>query len=149
MAKPEIIKSVTEILHKYMEQNKLRKTQERFQILKFIYDWDRHFDVDDLYNHLKESGFAVSKATVYNTLELLLEAGLIRKHHFRNNTSYYEKSYFNHSHDHVIFLDEEGNVKEIVEFCDPRIDSIKADLEKILDINITGHDLYFYTKSKK
>ena len=149
MAKPEIYKSISDILTKYVSRKKLRKTHERYRILEFIYDMDKHFDVDELYRKLKENDFSVSKATVYNTLELLLDAGLVRKHHFNNNTAFYEKSYFNHSHDHIIVLDEDGNVEKILEFCDPRIDAIKKDLEQYMNIEITDHDLYFYAKRKK
>ncbi|NPA42577.1 MAG: transcriptional repressor [Chlorobi bacterium] len=149
MAKPEIIKSVTDILNKYMTRHHMRKTQERFKILEYVYDFDTHFDVEELYRYLKEKDFAVSKATVYNTLELLLKAGLVRKHYFNDNTAYYEKSYFNKSHDHIIVRDDEGNVEKIIEFCDPRIELIKNDLEKIMGVEIDDHDLYFYAKAKK
>ncbi len=146
MAKPEILKSIKDILDKYVAKKNLRKTQERYRILEFIYDLDKHFDVDELHRKLKESDFSVSKATVYNTLELLLDAGLVRKHHFSNNTAYYEKSYFNKAHDHLIITDRNGKVEQIIEFCDPRIDAIRADLEQHLNIHISDHDLYFYAK---
>ncbi len=149
MAKPEIIEMVKQILTKYLRKQKLRKTPERFRILERVYEEDGHFDVDTLYKKLKANGFMVSKATVYNTLELLLHAGLVRKHLFSPQTAFYEKKFFTGSHDHLIILDDEGQVKKIVEFCDPRIEAIRKDLEKHTGLSIENHDLYFYAIDQK
>ncbi len=148
MAKPEMIEMVKQLLTKYLRKQNLRKTPERFRILEHVYQEDGHFDVDTLYKKLKENGFVVSKATVYNTLELFLHAGLVRKHLFSPQTAYYEKKFFTGSHDHLIILDEEGQVKKIVEFCDPRIEAIRKDLEEITGLPIEEHDLYFYATDK-
>jgi len=149
MAGQEIIKSVKDILNNYMNRHKLRKTQERFKILEYVYKMDKHFDVDELHKFLLQNDFIVSKATVYNTLELLLKAGLVKKHYFSDHAAYYEKSYFNKSHDHIIVRDEDGTVHQIIEFCDPRIELIKKDLEKITGLSIDDHDLYFFAPLKK
>ena len=93
---------------------------------------------------MKNKNYRVSRATLYNTIELLLECGLVRKHQFGNNQAHYEKSYFNHQHDHVILTDS-GEVKE---FCDPRIQEIKKSIEEIYKINIHNHSLYFYGTKK-
>ena len=63
---------------------------------------------------------------LYNTIELLLECGLVRKHQFGQNQAHYEKSYFDKQHDHVILTD----TGEVIEFCDPRIQSIKKQSKK-------------------
>ena len=76
---------------------------------------------------------------------MLLESGLVRKHQFGDSSSHYEKSYFNNQHDHIIITDT-GEVKE---FCDPRIQTIKNDIEKIYDIKIEDHSLYLYATSNK
>jgi len=149
MAKSEIIKSVKDILNNYMSKHQLRKTQERFKILEYVYSLDKHFDVDELHKYLKEKDFVVSKATVYNTLELLLKAGLVKKHYFHDHAAYYEKSYFNKSHDHIIVKDENGKTVQIIEFCDPRIELIKKDLEERTGLSIDDHDLYFFARDKK
>ena len=82
---------------------------------------------------------------LYNTIELLLESGLVRKHQFGASFSQYERCYFNNQHDHIIITDT-GEVKE---FCDPRIQSIKKDIEEIFDIDIQDHSLYLYATTKK
>ncbi len=136
---------VKELLTNYLEEHKFRKTPERYAVLKEIYKIDEHFDIDYLYNLFKEKQFSVSKATLYNTLELLLDAGLVRKHQFGKVQAFYEKSYFNKNHDHIIMMDD----FEIIEFCDPRIEEIKKDFENAMDIEIESHTLYFYGKRKK
>ncbi len=136
--------TVKDLLTKYLEEHKYRKTPERYAILEEIYKLNEHFDIDYLYTLFKEKHFSVSKATIYNTLELLLDAGLVRKHQFGKIQAFYEKSYFNKNHDHIIILDE----FEIIEFCDPRIDEIKKDFEEAMDIEIESHTLYFYARRK-
>jgi Fur family ferric uptake transcriptional regulator len=64
----------------------------------------------------------------------------VRKHQFGKNQAQYEKSYFDKQHDHVIMTD----TGEVIEFCDPRIESIKKTIEEVFDISIERHSLYFY-----
>ncbi len=94
---------------------------------------------------MKNKNYRVSRATLYNTIELLLECKLVRKHQFSSNQAQYEKSYFDHQHDHIILTD----TGEVIEFCDPRIQSIKKNIEEIFGVEINNHSLYFYGKKIK
>ena len=141
----EITKEVLKIFSAYLEQHALRKTPERFAILEEIYSRNDHFDAEQLYIHMKNESYRVSRATVYNTLELLAACDLIKKHQFGKNQAQFEKSYGFKQHDHAICL-ATGN---IFEFCDPRIQQIKDMVKELLGFEVTHHSLTLYGYSKE
>lgn len=86
----------------YLNAHNHRKTPERFAILDLIYSTKGHFDVESLYRLMQQTDFSVSRATLYNTIELLLDCRLLVKHQFGENISKYERIYGNENHDHFI-----------------------------------------------
>ena len=144
------IEVIKDVLRRYLKDKGLRNTPERYTILEEIYNYDEHFNVDDLYLLMLQRKYHISKATIYNTIEVFLDAGLIRKHQFGEGSTY-EKSYFDKQHDHLVLYKSgsDKEIEEIIEFCDPRIQAIKDSIENIFNVKIDSHTLYFFGQKKE
>lgn len=128
------------IFVKYLDEKQLRKTPERFAILEEIYTNIGHFDAEELYDTMKNKNYRVSRATIYNTLELLLECDLVSRHQFGNSQAHYEKSHGFKQHDHLICAE----CNKVMEFCDPRVGNIQSLVEEHFNFKIMNHSLNFY-----
>ena len=112
---------------------------------KELYGESDHPDVDELYNRVSKLDPKISIATVYRTVKLLEESGILTKHDFKGGKARYEQSPDEH-HDHLIDI----NSGEIIEFVDKEIEKLQNDVAKKLGYKLVDHKLELYgSKIKK
>ncbi len=108
--KQETLNEAKKLLSEYLSKKKLRKTQERFAVLELIYSIKGHFDTETLLKLIKDQ-YPLSRATLYNTINLLLECNLIIKHQFdKSGSATYEKA-LKTNHNHLI-CSQCGTIRE-------------------------------------
>ena len=123
----------------------VRLTEQRKLVAKVMSDSDDHPDVDELHRRVSKLDSKVSIATVYRTVKLFEEAGIVSKHDFKGNKARYEEVPKEH-HDHLIDI----NSGEIIEFVDKDIEKLQNEVAKKLGYKLVDHRLELYgSKIKK
>ena len=138
-------------IEKKCKEKNVRLTDQRRIIAKVmsdskeIYGSKDHPDVDELHKRASAIDNKISIATVYRTVKLFEEAGIVEKHDFKGNKARYEKSPDEH-HDHLIDI----NSGEIIEFVDKEIEELQVKVAKKLGYKLVDHKLELYgSKAKK
>ena len=127
------------------KQRGVRLTDQRRLIAKVMNQSSDHPDVDELHKRISKIDEKVSIATVYRTVKLFEESGIIEKHDFKGGKARYEQSPDIH-HDHLIDI----NTGEIVEFTDEEIEKLQNKVAEKLGYKLVDHRLELYgTKNKK
>ena len=138
MKEEDSYEAIKDIFTEYLKKHLHRKTPERYAILQRIYSNEGHFNADLLFNSMQKD-YRVSLATVYNTLELLLECRLIVKHQFGGQLSQYEKAFGNNTHHHLVCT----NCGKIKEFSDKQM-RLAIQSKKFAHFQLTHYSLYLY-----
>jgi len=124
----------------FLKERGQRRTPERIAVLDALYATHDHVDADTLFARLKADGVRVSRATVYNTLDLLIECDLVVRHQFGKQQAKFERAFAYWQHDHLICED----CGEILEFCDPRLQQIQETVAEIYGFEVARHALTVY-----
>ena len=123
----------------------VRLTEQRKVIAQVMSEASDHPDVDELHKRVNKIDKKISIATVYRTVKLLEESGIVEKHDFKGGKARYEQSPDEH-HDHLIDI----NSGEIVEFVDKEIEKLQIEVAKKLGYKLVDHKLELYgSKMKK
>ncbi len=102
--------SVVRRFTEYLDQHSMRRTTERYAILNLIMGINGHFTIEELQQMIEKDGFRVSRSTVYNTIELLIDAKMLRRHVFEGMQAQYERITQPHTH---LICTTCGKVKEV------------------------------------
>ena len=123
----------------------VRLTDQRKLVAKVLSESEDHPDVDELHKRVSKIDSKVSIATVYRTVKLFEEAGILAKHDFKGNKSRYEQTTDDH-HDHLIDI----NTGEIIEFVNEDIEKLQKQVAEKLGYKLVDHRLELYgSKNKK
>jgi Fur family ferric uptake transcriptional regulator len=117
----------------------LRMTDQRRTIAAVLETSADHPDVEELYARASARDPRISIATVYRTVKLFEEAGLLEKHEFGDGRARYEDAEREH-HDHLIDM----QTGEVIEFCDPEIEALQEKIAEKLGYRLKGHKLELY-----
>ncbi len=134
----------TDIESKY-KQKGVRLTDQRRLIAKVMSESESHPNINELYKKVNKLDSKISIATIYRTVKLFEEAGIIEKHDFKGNKARYEQTVKEH-HDHLIDI----NTGEIKEFVNEEIEKIQKQIAEKLGYKLVDHRLELYgSKIKK
>tara|TARA_B110000971_G_scaffold215285_1_gene248516 strand:+ start:575 stop:982 length:408 start_codon:yes stop_codon:yes gene_type:complete len=123
----------------------VRLTDQRKVIAKVMSNSSDHPDVDELHKRVNKVDKKISIATVYRTVKLFEESGIVEKHEFKGGKARYEEAPEEH-HDHLIDI----NSGAIIEFVDKDIEALQNKVAKNLGYNLVDHKLELYgSKIKK
>lgn len=131
----EIIEPLCAVFRRTLKNEGLKYTPERAQILDIVLRFERLFHADELQAALRQAGFRVSKATVYRTIKLLQQSGIIQRVLFDDEQAHYQLVYGRKPCDLMIRLD----TREVVEVQVPELVALRERIAKAHGLTASGH----------
>lgn len=125
------------LLEAFLEKGGYRRTPERFAVLDLVYETEGHFEPEEIVQRLKKGKNKVSRATVYNTLDLLQRCRLVQRRDLGQGRVVYEKALGFRQHDHLVC----AQCGRVFEFCDPRLLTVEESIGRLLGFHVTEHNL--------
>jgi Fur family ferric uptake transcriptional regulator len=132
------LKKVEKLFSNYLKQHQLKYTPERQMILREVFSLHNHFEADELYFKLRKMGsHRISRATIYRTLPLLEESGLIRRVVFIDKHTHYEHVYGHMHHEHLICL----TCGDVLDFYKKSLEDTLEEVARENKFNSVAHKL--------
>lgn len=137
---PGETESPIQILKRQLARRGDKLTTSRIEILRTVLGTHEHFHADWLYDHIKKSGAKASKATVYRTLRVLCDCGLVREVFRGDHGAYYEHVYGHEHHEHMICLD----CGKVIEFISRRLERLQDEACRAHGFHAVRHHLQVF-----
>jgi Fur family ferric uptake transcriptional regulator len=139
----EIIEPLCAVFRRTLKGEGLKYTPERAQILDTVLRFDRLFHADELQAELRNAGFRVSKATVYRTIKLLQQAGIIQRLLFDEDQAHYQLVYGRKPCDLIIRID----TREVIEVEVPELRELRDALAKARGLKASSHRFIIFAEA--
>lgn len=130
-------KSKEEVFREYLRKKGLKFTPERKMVLKYVFALHKHFDVDQIYENMHHNGGRLSRATIYRTLPLLVESGLIKEAMYCQGRATYEHIFGHDHHDHLVCI----KCGKVIEFKEEKIEKLQDSICKKYEFEPVEHKL--------
>ena len=126
-----------EVLREFLRGKGLRFTTEREAVLQEISSRRGHFDLEEIYMGLRKKGAKVSRASIYRTMPLLIESGLVEEVEHTDKHAHYEYTYGSAHHDHMLCIE----CGKVIEFYSPALEKLQEKLCRSRGFTGTSHTL--------
>lgn len=121
----------------YLERHNLKQTQQRKLIVSYFLQINAHIDAEGLHRKVREDGHDIGLATIYRTLNLLTDAGLVEQQSFQDGRSVFEVASPDSHHDHLVCT----KCGQVIEFEDEEIEELQKRIAAKFNMNLTSHRL--------
>ncbi len=119
----------------FLKSRGLKRTSQRQLVLKEVFSSHGHFEVEELLVRIRASDRRVSRASLYRTLKLLVESGLLREMRLEEKHGHYEHTFGHQHHDHLLCI----KCGKLIEFRSPSIEKSQQDVSRRHGFSVTGH----------